>query len=130
MKQNWIRLKPLSFNWWRLVDRFSRLIIKRRIKVIDDFFVKRSFDENNKFSICYAETLRDYYDPYPRFYDGPIEEKEILKEQIIHLDRIIEILEDCKKREIDLEAARTERGCLKGNLGYLEKITKKEKLYD
>ena len=114
MKQNWIRFKPLSFNWWRLEQRIFYHIIKRRIKFLDDFFSKRS--------ACYSETLRDFYNPYPPFYDGPIGEREILKEQIQHLDGIIEVLEDCKKRELDLKDVRRERGWLKDNLGSLEKV--------
>tara|TARA_Y100000310_G_scaffold133317_1_gene132331 strand:- start:2385 stop:2651 length:267 start_codon:yes stop_codon:yes gene_type:complete len=48
-------------------------------------------------------------------------EKEILKEQIKHLEHIIEVLEDCKRRELDLKDIYKERSWLKNRFDDLEK---------
>jgi len=60
MKQNWIRLKPFSFNSWRLFTIISRFIINRRIKFLDNFF--------RNHSKVYHETFYNSYDGEP-FYD-------------------------------------------------------------
>ena len=42
--------------------------------------------------------------------------KKVLQEQIKHLDGIIEVLQDIKKRNLTLEDVRRERGWLKDQL--------------
>ena len=50
----------IGLNTWKIINRLSRLIIRKRIKFLDNFFKKRS--------VCYGETLRDFYDPAAPYY--------------------------------------------------------------
>tara|TARA_Y100000310_G_scaffold343369_1_gene450660 strand:+ start:680 stop:976 length:297 start_codon:yes stop_codon:yes gene_type:complete len=51
----------IGLNTWKIINRLSQFIIRKRIKSLDNFFKKRS--------VCYGETLRDFYDPAPPYYD-------------------------------------------------------------
>ena len=50
----------IGLNTWKIKTRLSQRIIRKRIKSLDNFFKKRS--------ICYLETLRDFYDPAAPYY--------------------------------------------------------------
>jgi len=50
----------IDLNTWKIINRLSRFIIRKRIKSLDNFFKKRS--------VCYHETLRDFYDPAAPYY--------------------------------------------------------------
>ena len=117
---NYIRFYKwgIGINTWKIKQRIFSFIIKRRIKFIDNFFKKRS--------ACYHETLIDSEEMFYHYGEG---EKEILKEQIKHLDGIIKVLEDCKKRNLNLKEVRRERGWLAEYLKDAEIEIKKGKYY-